>query len=75
MPNQSADRRIRLNVQYLATQVRQTKHNMDTAMLIRGQDEYGHFEPDKPATSDLNLAAIARQAFLEDRYVRIADKQ
>ena len=75
MPNQSADRRIGLNVQYLATHVRQTKHDMDTAMLVRGQDEYGHFESDRPATSDLDPAAIAHQAFLEGRYVRIAGKQ
>ena len=41
-------------------------------MLVRGQDDYGHFESDKPATSDLDPAAIAHQAFLEDRYVKIA---
>ena len=44
MPNRSADRRIGLNVQYLATHVRQTKHDQDTAMLVRGRDDYGHFE-------------------------------
>ena len=63
MPNRSADRRIGLNVQYLATHVRQTKHDLDTAMLVRGQDDYGHFESEKPATSDLDPAAIAHQAF------------
>ena len=75
MPNRSAGRRIGLNVQYLATHVRQTKHDLDTAMLVRGQDEHGHFESDRPATSDLDPAAIAHQAFLEDRYVRIAGRQ
>ncbi len=75
MPNRSADRRIGLNVQYLATHVRQTKHDLDTAMLVRGQDDYGHFESDKPATSDLDPAAIAHQAFLEDQYVKIAGNQ
>ena len=44
-------------------------------MLIRGHDEYGHFESNRPAKSDLDPAAIARQTFLEDRYVRIAGKQ
>jgi ectoine hydroxylase-related dioxygenase (phytanoyl-CoA dioxygenase family) len=75
MANQSDDRRIGLNVQYLATHVRQTKHDLDTAMLVRGQDDYRHFDYDRPATSDLDPAAIAHQALLENRYVSIAGKQ
>jgi len=68
MPNRSNDRRIGLNVQYLAAHVRQTKHDLDTAILVRGQDWFGHFGTDIPATSDLDPAAIARQAELEARY-------
>jgi ectoine hydroxylase-related dioxygenase (phytanoyl-CoA dioxygenase family) len=75
MANQSDDRRIGLNVQYLATHVRQTKHDLDTAMLVRGQDDYRHFDYDRPATSDLDPATIAHQALLENRYVSIAGKQ
>ncbi|MEM8992621.1 MAG: phytanoyl-CoA dioxygenase family protein, partial [Pseudomonadota bacterium] len=36
MPNRSADRRIGLNVQYLAAGTHQTKHGRDTAVLVRG---------------------------------------
>jgi len=72
MPNKSNDRRIGLNVQYLATHVRQTKHDLDTAMLVRGRDEYGHFEPDIPASADLTPEGIARQKMLEERYKQIA---
>ncbi|MEL7542283.1 MAG: phytanoyl-CoA dioxygenase family protein [Pseudomonadota bacterium] len=72
MPNVSDDRRIGLNVQYLATHVRQTKHDLDTAMLVRGVDEYENFETDHPAKSDLDPAAIAHQQMLEDRYKSIA---
>tara|TARA_B100001057_G_scaffold170055_1_gene170820 strand:+ start:960 stop:1331 length:372 start_codon:yes stop_codon:yes gene_type:complete len=75
MPNQSADRRSGLNVQYLATHVWQIKHDSNTAMPVRGQDEYDHFESDRPAKSELDPAAIAHQAYLEDRYIRIAGKQ
>ena len=75
MPNQSADRRIGLNVQYLATHVCQTKHDLDTAMLVRGEDVYDHPEIDIPATSDLDSMDIGHQASLRDRYVRIAGKQ
>lgn len=68
MPNISDDRRIGLNVQYLAPHVRQTKHDMDTAILVRGTDRYNHFGVDIPAVSDLDPAAIKRQAELEALY-------
>ena len=72
MPNVSNDRRIGLNVQYLASHVRQTKHDLDTAMLVRGVDNYRNFEIDMPATSDLQPAAMARHVELEERYKAIA---
>ena len=72
MPNNSNDRRIGLNVQYLASHVRQTKHDLDTAMLVRGKDPYKNFGEDIPAEADLDPAAIKRQAELEARYIEIA---
>ncbi len=72
MPNRSRDRRIGLNVQYLVAHVRQTKHDLDSAMLVRGEDRYRNFETDIPAESDLDLAAMARQVELENRYKSIA---
>ena len=74
MPNNSDDRRIGLNVQYLAAHVRQTKHDLDSAMLVRGTDNYKHFETDIPAQSNLEPAAIKRQKMLEDRYKSIAGR-
>lgn len=72
MPNRSDDRRIGLNIQYLGAHVRQTKHDLDTAMLVRGEDRYRNFEPDVPAETDLDPVAIARQVELEQRYRNIA---
>ena len=72
MPNNSSDRRIGLNIQYLASHVRQTKHDMDTAMLVRGKDEFQNFGTDIPAQSDLDPVAVKRQAELEARYIEIA---
>ncbi|MGB0556379.1 MAG: hypothetical protein ACPGJW_03910 [Paracoccaceae bacterium] len=72
MPNRSEDRRIGLNVQYLATHVRQMKHDKDSAMLVRGEDRYQHFRTDRPATSDLDPKALERQAELERLYVETA---
>ena len=69
MSNRSGDRRIGFNAQYVATHVRQTQHDRDTAMLVHGVDDFGHFGTDIPATADLEPAAVARQREL-DRRVR-----
>lgn len=68
MPNLSNDRRIGLNVQYIAPHIRQTKNDHDTAILVRGEDGYHHFGEDLPAATDLDPAAIARQVELENRH-------
>ncbi len=72
MPNVSSDRRIGLNVQYIASHVRQTKHDLDTAILVRGEDKYRNFESDIPAEGDLEPAAMARLVELENTYKSIA---
>lgn len=72
MPNNSDDRRIGLNAQYLATHVRQTKHDLDTAMLVRGVDTYGNFGENVPPKFDLEPTAMARHAELDARYAEIA---
>jgi ectoine hydroxylase-related dioxygenase (phytanoyl-CoA dioxygenase family) len=72
MPNQSDDRRIGLNVQYIAPHVRQTKHDGDTAILVRGQDRYHHFGIDAPPKCDLAPEAVAMHQILDDRYRQIA---
>jgi len=75
MPNNSNDRRIGVNVQYLASHVRQTKHDLDTAILVRGEDKYGNFGTDTPAKTDLDPVAIQKQVELENRYKEIAGTQ
>ncbi|NKB99224.1 MAG: phytanoyl-CoA dioxygenase [Pseudomonadales bacterium] len=42
-PNVSQDRRIGMVLRYCATHVRQTKGS-DTAVLVSGEDAYGHFD-------------------------------
>ena len=68
MPNNSSDRRIGLNVQYVATHVRQTKHDSDSALLVRGEDQYGHYTQDVAAASDLDPTAIQRHRELQALY-------
>lgn len=71
MPNNSDDRRIGLNVQYLAAHVRQTKHDLDTAILVRGEDRFGNFDGDVPACTDLAPEALERHRMLNERYIEI----
>ena len=42
-PNTSADRRIGMVLRYCATNVKQTK-GPDTAVLVAGEDHFGHFD-------------------------------
>ncbi len=60
-PNRSDDRRIGMVLRYCATDVRQTKVDRDRAILVKGEDAYGHFEMiPRPSTdggeAELHLA-------------------
>ncbi len=74
-PNYSHDRRIGLNVQYIATHVSQIKHDNDSAVLVRGEDKYNNFNLDIPAEIDLDAKAIARQLELEKLYIETAGQK
>ena len=43
-PNLTDDRRIGMVLRFCATDVRQTKVDGDRAILVAGEDRYGHFE-------------------------------
>lgn len=61
-PNPSGERRIGFAIRYLPTHVRQTVATRDSAMLVRGVDDFHNFEPEQPPESDLAPAAIAQHA-------------
>lgn len=71
-PNQTDERRIGLNVQYLKPSMKQMKHEADSALLVRGEDRYGHYLPDVPAEVDLDPAALERFRTLNDVHRAIA---
>ena len=60
MPNKSNDRRIGFNIQYLATHVKQMKNDTDTAICVRGVDNYNNFGTDIPGV----IISIFIQLFL-----------
>jgi ectoine hydroxylase-related dioxygenase (phytanoyl-CoA dioxygenase family) len=64
-PNVSDDRRIGLNIQYISPAVKQIKLQQDSAILVRGVDNYGHFQTDQPATSNFDVEAWQNQQNLD----------
>lgn len=64
-PNVSDDRRIGLNIQYISPAVKQIKQQQDSAILVRGVDDYGHCQTDQPATSNFDVEAWQNQQNLD----------
>ena len=67
-PNTTNDRRIGLAIRYVAPHVRQIR-TRDSAMLVRGQDRYGHFDLEPEPAADLDAAALAAHADAMNRMV------
>ena len=67
--NRTGDRRIGLAIRYIPTYVRQTKVR-DSAMLVRGVDEYHHFDDEPRPVADLDEAALAAHADSVSRQVK-----
>ena len=76
-PNKSDDRRIGLSIHYIPTNVRRVKYNqpnsMPKAALVRGKDEYGHWEHERLAVADFEpkrleeLIALRREFLSRSR--------
>lgn len=58
-PNRSPHRRVGLGLNYVPTSVRSTGSARPAAMLVRGDDRYGHFELMEPPVRELDAADIA----------------
>ena len=66
-PNRSEDRRIGMNVQYIAPYVNQVVGTRDSAMLARGRDRVGNFEIETPPLSDFAPESMALLAAVNER--------
>ena len=60
--NRSADRRIGFAIRYVPTYVKQIAGERDSALLVRGVDEYHHFDPEYAPAYDLAPEARAHHA-------------
>lgn len=70
-PNRSALPRIGFAIRYVPTHVRQLSPIRDSALLVRGKDEYGHFDAETSPSADCDADAVARHAAVIDRQLRI----
>ncbi|MSP82275.1 MAG: phytanoyl-CoA dioxygenase family protein [Alphaproteobacteria bacterium] len=68
-PNTTGDRRIGLAIRYIPPHVRQLK-TRDSAMLVRGHDSVGHYDPEPEPKADADAAAIAAHTDAVDRQLK-----
>ena len=57
-PNSSSDRRIGVNIQYIKPCMYQKNTRSSSALLIRGEDSYGHFSSDPLPPNQIPADAI-----------------
>ena len=57
-PNADSDRRIGFAIRYVATHVRKSGTVRELATLVRGQDEFGHFDLEPVPLAEMDEAAI-----------------
>ena len=69
-PNPSADRRIGLAIRYIPTHVRPIA-GPDSATLVRGVDDYGHFELEPRPTRDMDPEFVALHQKIAERNAQI----
>jgi len=69
-PNPSSDRRIGLAIRYIPTHVRPIA-GADSATLVRGVDEFGHFEHEKRPRADMDPEAVAEHHRVTERNAQI----
>lgn len=66
-PNRSSQRRIGLSIRYIPTYVRQVAGEKESALLVRGEDAYGHFEHEQPPAADFDPEAVERHRVMCER--------
>ena len=57
-------------MRYIAPSVRQTGPR-DSALLVRGTDRYGHFDPEPRPCADLDAAALAAHRDATERKLAV----
>ena len=66
-PNVSNERRVGLVMNYLKPRVRQVIGDVESATLVRGRDDVGHFVDEPVCRSDFAAANVAFQLMMEQK--------
>ena len=67
-PNNASHRRIGIGLNYMAPHVRIDGPVRCKAMLVRGEDRFGHFDLYEPPAAERDAAALATHQSVSDRY-------
>ena len=67
-PNNALHRRVGIGLNYIPTHVRVDGPVRCCAMLVRGQDTYGHFDLIEPPSAERDARALAVHQRVSDRY-------
>jgi non-heme Fe2+,alpha-ketoglutarate-dependent halogenase len=73
-PNPSNNRRIGLTIQYVVPNVRQMVASNESATLVRGVDNYGHFQPEPRCESDFAPEGVEFQEKMQALKHGVYDK-
>jgi len=71
-PNRGDDRRIGLGISYVPTHARPLTEPRSSALLVRGQDRFGHFHPETRLDSALSARARAAHMRSYELYMAAA---
>ena len=74
-PNNSNDRRIGLNFQYITPDMKQLKNKNDSAICVRGEDKFNNFKIDKIAKTDFDYTAYGNLLDLNKQYIQTQNKK
>lgn len=67
-PNNASHRRVGIGLNYIPAHVRVEGPVRPCAMLVRGEDRYGHFELVEPPKAERDAAALAVHQKVSERY-------
>ncbi|MBO22174.1 MAG: hypothetical protein CMM26_07380, partial [Rhodospirillaceae bacterium] len=67
--------RIGLSIHYVSPDVRETRIEGATAMLVRGEDHHGHWGWDPEPVEDHDTTCLAALAEIHARYRSAADQK
>jgi non-haem Fe2+, alpha-ketoglutarate-dependent halogenase len=67
-PNRTTERRIGIGVSYIPPHCHLVNDVRVTAALVRGRDDYGHFDPEPPPAGDFDAASRATHRAAVERF-------